>query len=118
MQLNNLKVWTEKGATLSAKNASKEYGLTQDELIGAINNGKLQHKLNYAHGNPYYKLIRKEVETVVTEKFGKNYLKQQKLKTELATVNKEIRKNHRSIKMLEKQKNELEIKLNEISNNR
>ena len=118
MQLNNLSVWTEKGETLSAKNASKEYGLTQDEIIEAINSGKLQYKLNYAHGNPYYKLIRNEVETVVINKFGENYLKQQKLKTELASVTKEIRKNHRSIKMFEKQKVELEIKLNEISNNK
>ena len=115
MQLNDLSIWTEKGETLSAKNASKEYGLTHGEIIEAINKSKLQFKLNYAHGNPYYKLVRNEVEAVVIEKFGKNYLKQKKLKTELERVNKEIRKNHRSIKMLEKQKTELEIKLNEIS---
>ncbi len=116
MESSNSSVWTEKGGTLSANNAIKEYGITQNDIIEAINNGKLQYKLNYAHGNPYYKLIRNEVETVVNVIFGKDYLKQQKLKTELASINKELRKNHRNIKKLEKQKIELEIKLNEISN--
>lgn len=114
MQPDN-SVWTEKGATLSNNNATKEYGLTRDEIIEAIKNGKLQYRVNYVHGNPYYKLIRSEVEAVVKEKYGDNYFENQKLKTELTTVKKQLRKYRKQVKLLEKRKAELEIELNEIS---
>lgn len=34
--------WTKKGCTLSDKTAFKEFGLTQNDIIKAINEGKLQ----------------------------------------------------------------------------
>jgi hypothetical protein len=36
----------KKGATLSDKSARKEFGLTQEEIIGAIKDGKLQYRIN------------------------------------------------------------------------
>ncbi len=48
--------WNEKGATFSDKSARKEYGITQEEIIEGINNGKLQYKINYIYDNPYFKL--------------------------------------------------------------
>ena len=45
--------WTQKGGTLSHKNACREFGLTEDEIIHAMRAGKLQYRRNYAHGNPY-----------------------------------------------------------------
>ncbi len=33
--------WTKKGGTLSDKTAVKEFGLTQNDIIKAINEGKL-----------------------------------------------------------------------------
>ena len=53
-------LWTQKGESLSDKNASKEFGLEEFEIIEAIRAGKLQYKINYVHGNPYYKLLRKK----------------------------------------------------------
>jgi hypothetical protein len=42
-------LWGKQGATLSHKNACKEFGLTEDEVIEAIKKGKLQYRQNYAH---------------------------------------------------------------------
>ena len=49
--------WQRKGATLSDKTARKEYGLTQDEIVQAIQAGKLQYRCNAIHGNPFLRLI-------------------------------------------------------------
>jgi len=38
--------WTKLGATLSHKNACKEYGLTENEIIEGIKQGKLQYRIN------------------------------------------------------------------------
>ncbi len=44
--------WGRKGATLSDKTARSEFGLTQDEIIAAIDAGKLQYRTASMHGNP------------------------------------------------------------------
>lgn len=100
-------VWAGKGATLSDKTAQKEFGLTEDEIIGAIKAGKLQYRRNYMHGNPYLRLIRSEVEKLASEKYGKNELKTKKLQNELKQVNKEIRRLKTELASLEKRKGEL-----------
>ena len=66
--------WTKKGSTLSDKSARKEFGLTQEEIIEAIKAGKLQYRQNNVFGNPYLRLIRSEVESLVNDKYGPNYL--------------------------------------------
>jgi hypothetical protein len=73
-------VWVNKGATLSDKNAQKEFGLTRQEIIDAIREGKLQYRENHLYGNPYLRLIRVEVEELVNEKYGNDYLKRKKQK--------------------------------------
>ena len=62
--------WVEPGASLSHKNACKEYGLSEEEIIAAIKTRKIQFKVNYAHGNPYYKLLRAEVEMLAQSLHG------------------------------------------------
>ena len=99
--------WSTKGATLSDKSARKEFGLTQEEIIEAINAGKLQYRENCVFGNPYLKLIRSEVETLVDEKHGGDYLKKKKAKTELARVNKELKTLKAQVASLEDRKVEL-----------
>lgn len=50
-------LWRKQGETLSHKNACKKLSLTEDEIIEAMQVGKLQYKQNYAHGNPYIRLL-------------------------------------------------------------
>ena len=106
-------VWVIKGGTLSDKSARKEFGLTQEEIIEAINDGKLQYRGQYMHGNPYFKLVREEVEAIVNEKYGKDYLEKKKLKNELAQVNRKLRKLKKESSSLEKRKIELMENLGE-----
>jgi len=108
MKSMNSNIWNEKGATLSVNNAVKEYSITEVEIIDTIKTGKLQYKLNYAHGNPYYKLVRSEVERFVKSKYGESYLKKQKQRIEKEIINNELRKLRKQIKLLENRKIELE----------
>ena len=96
--------WTQQGATLSDKSARKEFGLTQEKIIDAIKCGKLQYRQNHIHGNPYFRLLRTEVESLAKELFGEDHLKNKKLKNELSQVNKEIRRLKKQIKTFEKRK--------------
>jgi hypothetical protein len=100
--------WTEKGTTLSHKTAEKEYGLTFDEIVAGIRSGKLQYRENNIYGNPFLRLIRREVEALVSEKYGKNYLKKKQLKTELANVKRELRQLKPKVAMLEQRKEEIQ----------
>ncbi len=99
--------WNQKGAALSDKSARKEFGLTQDQIIDAIKCGKLQYRQNHIHGNPYFRLLRAEVESVAKELFGEDHLKDKKLQNELSQTNKEIRKLKKQLKIQEKKKSDL-----------
>jgi hypothetical protein len=72
-------VWTLKGATLSDKTAQKEFGLTFEEIVEGIRAGKLQYRKNSIYGSPFLRLIRQEVEALVNEKYGRDYLKKKQL---------------------------------------
>ena len=109
-------VWTNKGATLSDKSARKEYGLTQEEIIEATKAGKLQYRQNVVFGNPYLKLVRSEVEALVDEKYGNNYLEKKKIKKELAQVTKELKKLKAQVVSLEQKKAELLASLDQSKN--
>ena len=99
--------WFKKGATLSDKSARKEFGLTQEEIIEGIEDGKLHYRINNVFGNPYLRLVRSEVEAFVDKKYGSNYLKKKKIKTELAQTNKELKKLKTQVASLEQRKAEL-----------
>ena len=100
-------VWNEKGAALSDKSARKEFGLTQEEIIEAINAGKLQYRHNHIHGNPYLRLLRKEVEALVEQKYGRKHLDMKKSKNELSQINSDLKKLKNQIALLEQRKAEL-----------
>jgi len=85
-------IWRQKGATLSDKSARQEFGLTQQEIYEALRAGKLQFQQNSMHGNPWFRLLRHEVEALVKEKSGKDGLQKKKLQKELADLDKEARK--------------------------
>lgn len=93
-----------KGGSLSHKNACKEFGLTEDEIFEAIKAGKLQYRQNYAHGNPYFKLLRTEVESLAYELHGADGVREREIKHKLQKINKEINSLKRKLAGLEKQK--------------
>ena len=76
--------WTQKGATLSDKTAQKEFGLTEHDIIEAIREGKMQYRHNTLFGNPCLKLLRTEIEALVTEKYGDDGLKNKKIQKRFA----------------------------------
>jgi hypothetical protein len=99
--------WQRKGATLSDKTARKEFGLTQEEIVRAIRAGTLRYRLNSVFGNPFLRLLRREVEALVKKKHGSDYLMGQQAKTELARINREVRRLKTQIAALEERKSEL-----------
>jgi len=100
-------VWARKGATFSDKSARQEFGLTQQEIYAAMRAGKLQYREASMHGNPWFRLLRHEIEALVKEKSGKDHLQKKKLEKELADNNKEARKLKARLKVLDRQRAEL-----------
>jgi hypothetical protein len=96
--------WTRKGATLSDKTARAEFGLTQDEIIAAIRAGKLQYRRAEIEGNPWLRLLRREVEELVSTRHGERYLKEQQAQTELKRVNRELKQLRTQVKALEERR--------------
>jgi len=99
--------WQRKGATLSDKTARQEYGLAQEEIVGAIRAGPLHHRHNSIYGNPFLRLLRREVESLVKQKHGADYLKAQRTKTEVDRINRELKRPRTQIAALEEQKTHL-----------
>ena len=99
--------WRRKGATLSHKTAQGEFGLTWEEIVRAIRAGKLHCQQQSMHGNPWLRLLRREVESLVREKHGANYLRDQRSKTELARINRELKRLKGQIAALEVRKSKL-----------
>jgi hypothetical protein len=99
--------WRRKGATLSHKTAQKEFGLTWDEIVWAIRAGKLHCQQQSMHGNPWLRLLRREVDALVRERHGLNHLRNRQAQTELARINHELKRLKGQIAALEKRKSKL-----------
>src|SRR5208282_3846072 len=100
-------IWTQKGATLSDKSARQEFGLTQQEIFAAMRAGKLQFREASMHGNPWFRLLRHEVEALVKKTSGSGHLHKKKLQKELADINKETRKLKTRLATLDRRRAEL-----------
>src|SRR5258708_24663666 len=98
------KEWQRKGATLSDKTARQEFGLTQDEIYDAIEAGTLQYRQAYMHGNPWLRLLRREVEALAKSRHGDRYVRGQQDKAGLARVNREIRRLPTQLAALQEQR--------------
>ena len=105
--------WMLKGATLSDGTASKEYGLTREEIVAAIRRGRLRYRVCNYYGNPFLRLLRREVEALVEGKRGGRYLEQRKVRTELARVERELRSLKRRAAALERERARLLADLGE-----
>ena len=100
-------LWAIKNETLSDKSVEKEYGLSRKEIIDAINAGQLQFREGSMHGNPWFRLLRVEVETLIEKKYGADYLKDRKVKKRLSEINKELKTLQNTLSMLEMEKRKL-----------
>ena len=107
--------WGRKGATLSDKTARSEYGLTQDEIFAAIDAGKLQHRPAAIHGNPWLRLLRREVEDLVRALHGDRSLRERKARTELAQINRDLKQLRAQLAALEERRAVLLAELAEQS---
>lgn len=103
--------WSRKGATLSDKTACNEYGLSQDEIVEAIRAGKLQHRVASMHGNPWFRLLRAEVEDLVRVSHGQGHLEERQATAELAHVNSELRRLRAETAKLEGRRTELAARI-------
>ena len=59
------------------------------------------------HGNPWLRLLRREVEALVKKKHGDDYLKVQQAKTELAGINRKLKQMKTQVAVLEERKAKL-----------
>jgi hypothetical protein len=99
--------WRRKGATLSHKTAQEEFGLTWEDIVRAIRTGRLQYREHSMYGNPWLRLLRREVEALAKQRHGANYLKDRQAKTEIARINRELKRLKNQIAALEERKSKL-----------
>ena len=107
--------WQRKGATLSDKTARQEFGLTQDEIYDAIDAGTLQYRQAHMHGNPWLRLLRREVEALARARHGDRYVSEQQARAELTRVNREIRRLRTELTELEERRAKLSSDLGDNS---
>ncbi|MDZ7700243.1 MAG: hypothetical protein U5R49_26055 [Deltaproteobacteria bacterium] len=100
--------WNRKGATLSDVTAKKEYGVDWDFIVKGIQAGKLEYREGSIWGNPYLRLLRRQLEKYIAEQLGKDYLSSAKKQTEIRTIKREINSLKKRLKELEARKTELE----------
>ena len=99
--------WSRKGATLSDKTARKEFGLTQDEIVAAIDAGRLQYRVGVIHGNPWLRLLRREVEELMDSTYNDRDHRQRRATAELARVDRDLKKLRAEVAALEEHRAKL-----------
>ena len=99
--------WSRKGATLSDKTARKEFGLSQDEIVAAIDAGQLQYRVGVIHGNPWLRLLRRELEELMEGTYNDRDHRRRRAKAELARVERDLKKLRAEVSALEERRAEL-----------
>jgi hypothetical protein len=100
--------WNRKGASLSDATAKKEYGVDHDFIVKGIRAGKLEYREGAVWGNPYLRVLRRQLEQYITEELGEDRLSGGKRKTELRKVKAQITKLKKELAQLEVRKAQLE----------
>lgn len=103
--------WNRKGASLSDVTAKKEYGVDRDFIIKGIEAGILEYRHGLIWGNPYIRILRRQLEEFITSELGLEYLTKVKNKTELRKVKNEISDIKKKLNELQARKAELENSL-------
>ncbi len=99
--------WRRKGATLSDKTARKEFGLNQNEIETAIDAGQLQYRVGVIHGNPWLRLLRREVEELAESTYNDRDHQQRRAKVELARIDRDLKRLRAEVAALEAQRSQL-----------
>lgn len=100
--------WNRKGATISDVTATKEYGVDRNFIVKGIRAGKLEYREGAIWGNPFIKVLRRELEHYIDEEFGADYLLRSKSQTELRKIKKEMAELSKRLKELQARKSEIE----------
>jgi hypothetical protein len=100
--------WSRKGATLSDVTARKEYGVDSDFIVKGINAGKLEYREGAIHGNPYIRVLRRQLEAYIVEELGDDYLRSWQGRTELRAVRREMAQLRKRLDELEARRAQLE----------
>ena len=103
--------WNRKGATLSDVTAKAEYGVSRDFIIQGIQSGKLEYRDGAIWGNPYLRILRRQLEEFIAVELGDDYLLRAKNQTELRRVKKEIFDLKKRLDGLHARENELKSSL-------
>lgn len=99
--------WNRKGATLSEKTAVMEYEVDREFILKGIQSGKLEFRERSIWGNPYFVVLRSQLEQYITEELGKEYLSVscnrmniRRIKKEIASTSKKLRELERNWQIL------------------
>jgi hypothetical protein len=109
--------WNKKGATLSDVTAKAEYGVDHNFIIKGIEAGKLEYHDGTIWGNPYIKILRRQLEEYITAELGNEYLVKVKNKLELRKIKKEITDLKTRLGALQIRKAKLEGLLDKLPSN-
>lgn len=105
--------WRRKGATLSDKTARKEFGLSQAEIEAAIEAGQLQYRVGVVHGNPWLRLLRRELEALMESTYNDRDHRHRRAKAELSRVERDLKRLRAEVAVLEEQRTKLLADLRE-----
>lgn len=103
--------WTRKGATLSDVTAKAEYDVSRDFIVKGIQTAKLEYRDGVMWGNPYFRILRTQLEKYIIEELGEDYLAKVKTQTELRRIKKEISDLKKKLNALQERKGDLEESL-------
>jgi len=104
--------WNQKGATLSDVTAKAEYGIDQEFIIKGINAGILEYREGTVWGNPFLRVLRKQLEKYIVKELGEEYLIKVNSEFELRKIKKEITEITKRLNALQLRKTSLEKALN------
>ena len=100
--------WNRKGATLSDATAKKEYGVDRDFIVKGIRAGKLEYREGAIWGNPYLRILRRQLEQYIVEELGEGHLSNVKNQIELRKTKKEMANLKKRLSELQSRKSEIE----------
>ena len=86
-----------------------QLSLTYPPIIAGIRAGKLEYREGSLYGNPYLRVLRRQLEKYIAEQEGPQQLAAKKHAAELHKINTEINSLKRKLAALQKRKAELEV---------